>query len=115
MEIAGIARAHDLAVIPHVGSPTAVGLAANLHWAAAAGCDSSSSTSIPTCRCATTLLRDPIFALSRMRGGMIAPPSGPGLGIDIDEATFAQLPYRRGSTYAEVFPDHEAGRPRAKA
>ena len=46
---------------------------------------------------------------------MIAPPSGPGLGLDIDEASFARLPYRSGGSFAEMFPDHEAGGRRAKA
>ena len=115
MEIAGIAKERNLRLIPHLGSPTAIGLAANLHWAAAAGCDLVEFDVYPDLPARDDILRDPIFALSRMQGGMIAPPSGPGLGLDIDEATFAQLPYRRGSTFAEVFPDHEAGRPRAKA
>ena len=36
MEIAAAARQRGIAVYPHVGGPTIIGLAANLHWAVAA-------------------------------------------------------------------------------
>ena len=36
LEIAAVAQQYGLEVIPHVGGPTAIGLAANLQWAAAA-------------------------------------------------------------------------------
>lgn len=115
MEIAGIAREHGLRLIPHLGSPTAIGLAANLHWAAAASCDLVEFDVYPDLPARDDILRDPVFALSRMQGGMIAPPSGPGLGLDIDEESFSRLPYRSGGSFAEMFPDHEAGGRRAKA
>jgi L-alanine-DL-glutamate epimerase-like enolase superfamily enzyme len=108
MQIAAIARAHDIMVIPHVGSPTAVGLAANLHWAAAAGCQMIENYIYPSLPARDDIVRDPIFDIRRIEDGEIRVPSGPGLGIDIDETSFANLRYVPGRTYAEVFPAHEA-------
>jgi len=110
MDIAAIARAHDIMLVPHVGSPTAIGLAANLHWAAAVGCQLIEFDVYPDLPVRDELLRDPVFALDRIEGGMIKVPTGPGLGIDIDETAFARFPYVTGGTYAEVFPDHETAR-----
>jgi len=112
LDIAAIARAHDIALIPHVGSPTAIGLAANLHWAAAAGCGLIEFDVYPDLPMRDALLRDPIFALDRIADGRLRVPQGPGLGIDIDEAAFARFPYQPGGTYAEVFPEHERARSR---
>lgn len=112
LDVAAIARAHDMPVIPHLGSPTAVGLAANLHWAAAAGCALVEYDIYPDLPLRDELVRDPIFALDRVAQGMLPVPQGPGLGIAIDESVFARFPYRVGGTYAEVFPDHETARSR---
>jgi L-alanine-DL-glutamate epimerase-like enolase superfamily enzyme len=108
LDIAAIACAHDITIIPHVGSPTAVGLAANLHWAAAAGCPMVEYDIYPSLPARDDILTDPILAMDRIEDGMIRVPAGPGLGIKIDESAFARLPYVPGETYAEVFPDHEA-------
>jgi L-alanine-DL-glutamate epimerase-like enolase superfamily enzyme len=112
MDIAAIARAHDIMLVPHVGSPTAIGLAANLHWAAAAGVPLIEYDVYPDLPMRDALLRDPVFALDRIEGGMLKVPDGPGLGIDLDEAAFARFPSVAGGTYAEVFPDHETARSR---
>jgi L-alanine-DL-glutamate epimerase-like enolase superfamily enzyme len=110
MDIAAIARAHDLMIVPHVGSPTAVGLAANLHWAAAAGCPLIEYDIYPELPMRDELLQDPILSMDRIENGMIEVPDGPGLGIELNESAFERFPYVSGETYAEVFPDHEAGR-----
>ena len=110
MDIAAIARAHDLMIVPHVGSPTAVGLAANLHWAAAAGCPLIEYDIYPELPMRDELLQDPILSMDRIENGMIKVPDGPGLGIELNESAFERFPYVSGETYAEVFPDHEAGR-----
>ncbi len=107
LDIAAIARAHDLELIPHLGSPTAIGLAANLHWAAAAGCALVEYDIYPDLPVRDALLRRPVFDLAHVDGGTIRVPDGPGLGLEIDESAFARFPYRPGGTYAEVFPDHE--------
>ncbi len=112
LDVAAIARAHDIPVLPHVGSPTAIGLAANLHWAAAAGCTLTEYDIYPDLPLRDALLRDPIFGLDRVADGMLAIPRGPGLGIEIDEAVLERYPYRPGGTYAEVFPEHERARSR---
>lgn len=110
MEIAAIARAHDIKVVPHTGSPTAVGLAANLHWATAAGCDLVEFDIDPSLPVRDGIVKDPIFDLKRIKDGTLTAPDGPGLGIEIDEAAFERYPYVAGETYAEVFKEHEARR-----
>ncbi len=112
MDIVAIARAHDIQVIPHVGSLSAVGTAANLHWAAAAGCALFEYDVSPELPMRDDILRKPIFALKDIRDGVIHVPDGPGLGIEIDESTFARFPFVAGDTYAEVYPDHETARAR---
>jgi L-alanine-DL-glutamate epimerase-like enolase superfamily enzyme len=108
LEIAAVARAHDISIIPHVGSPTAIGLAANLHWAAAARCPLIEYDIYPDLPARDDILVEPLFSMDRIVDGMIQVPNGPGLGLTIDETAFAQMPYVPGRTYAEVFPDHEA-------
>jgi D-galactarolactone cycloisomerase len=107
LDIAAIARAHDIMLIPHVGSPTAIGLAANLHWAAAAQVPLIEFDIYPSLPARDEILTDAIFSLERIEKGRIRIPQGPGLGIAVDEAAFARFPYVSGGSYAEVFPDHE--------
>lgn len=110
MDIATLARAWDLEVSPHVGGPTAIGFAANLQWAAAAGVaimEYDIDVYQPVLR---EILHDNLFGMDRIKDGTIAVPDGPGLGIDVDESSFARFPYEPGRTYAEMFPDHETGR-----
>lgn len=108
MDIAAIARLHSLEVIPHVGGPTAIGLAANLQWAAAAGVLMIEADIDPHQPLVDTLA--PELALSRVVNGAMIIPDAPGLGITFDEAMLDDFPYERGGTYAEVFTDHETGR-----
>jgi L-alanine-DL-glutamate epimerase-like enolase superfamily enzyme len=110
MEVATVARLADIEVSPHVGGPTAIGFAANLQWAAAAGVpimEYDVDRYQPVLR---EILTDNLFAMDRIVDGTIAVPDGPGLGIDVDEATFGRFPYEPGRTYAEMFPEHETGR-----
>ena len=109
LDIAAIARLHDITVVPHPGSPTPVGLAAGLHWAAAAGVPLFEFDIDPSLPVRDGLMPEPIFDLAHIVDGRIAVPDGPGLGITIDESAFARFPYVAGETYAEVFPEHEAG------
>lgn len=109
MEIAAIARLHDILVVPHTGSPTPVGLAASLHWAAAAGVPLFEYDIDPSLPVRDELMPEPIFDLAHIVDGRIAVPDRPGLGIEIDESAFSRFPYVAGETYAEVFPEHEAG------
>jgi L-alanine-DL-glutamate epimerase-like enolase superfamily enzyme len=107
MRVADIARRHSLLLVPHLGSPTAIGLAANLQWAAAAGCPLVEFDVYPDLPMRDVLPRDPVFALDRVRDGRIAPPDAPGLGIEIEEEALSRFPYHPGGTFAEVFTDHE--------
>jgi L-alanine-DL-glutamate epimerase-like enolase superfamily enzyme len=112
MDVAAIAQAHNIMLIPHVGSPTAIGLAANLHWAAAADVSLIEYDIYPSLPMRDEIVRDPILAFDRIENGRIRVPQGPGLGIEIDEAAFSKFPYVPGGTYAEVFPEHERDRAR---
>lgn len=107
MEIAALARAADIEVLPHLGSPTAIGFAANLHWATAAGCPMVEYGIYPDLPARDALLRQPIFALDQIYDGTIRAPDRPGLGIETDETAFERLAYVAGGTYAEAFPEHE--------
>ena len=110
MEIADIANRTSIEVIPHVGGPSVVGLAANLHWATAAKvrlCEFDIERDQPMI---TDLGENLGLALADLEGGTITAPTGPGLGIEIDEARLAEHPYVEGETYAELFPEHESGR-----
>mgnify|MGYP000727913842 CR=1 FL=1 len=109
MEIATIARLNDIVVVPHTGSPTPVGLAAGLQWAAAAGCPLFEYDIDPSLPVRDGLMPEPIFDLDHVVDGRLTVPDGPGLGITIDESAFDRFPYVAGETYAEVFPEHEAG------
>lgn len=110
LEVVGIARAHGIRVVPHVGGPTPIGMAANLHWAAAAGCPLIEYDIDPNQPIRDGLARDGALGFDSIEGGMLAVPTAPGLGIEIDEGAFESFPYRSGETYAEVFPEHETGR-----
>ncbi len=110
LEVADIAARSSVEVIPHVGGPTVVGLAANLHWATAARVQLCEYDIDPHQPMITDIGDNPGLALTDLGGGFITAPTGPGLGVDIDEAKLARHPYRQGDTYVELFPDHESGR-----
>lgn len=114
MEIAGIARRSSIEVIPHVGGPTVVGLAANLHWATAARVRLIEFDIEQDQPMITDLGDNPGLALNDLDGGVISAPTGPGLGVEVDEERLAAHPYVEGDTYAEMFPEHESGRSAAR-
>lgn len=108
LEVASVAQQYGFEVIPHVGGPTAIGLAANLQWAAAANVPMIEWDIDPHQPLVDNVA--PELALARIHNGVAVIPGGPGLGIEIDEAVFADYPHVKGDTYAEVFTDHETGR-----
>lgn len=110
LEIAGIAARSSVEVIPHVGGPTVVGLAANLHWATAARVRLCEYDIDPHQPMISDIGDNPGLALSDLEGGFISAPTGPGLGVEVDEEKLARHPYRQGDTYVELFPEHESGR-----
>lgn len=110
MEIADIANRSSIEVIPHVGGPTAVGLAANLQWATAARvrlCEFDIDSDQPM---VDDIGDNKGLELTSITDGTITAPSGPGLGVEVDEDRLALHPYVEGDTYAEIFPEHESGR-----
>ncbi|GAA0251387.1 mandelate racemase/muconate lactonizing enzyme family protein [Cryptosporangium japonicum] len=113
LDVAALAAQHGIRVVPHVGGPTAVGLAANLHWATAAGVEEAEFDIDPYQPLVDEL--SPALALPAIRGGFAAVPDGPGLGVDVPDDLADRFPYVPGDTYAEVFPSHERGRSGAPA
>jgi L-alanine-DL-glutamate epimerase-like enolase superfamily enzyme len=109
MEIATLAAHRGIAVYPHVGGPTIIGLAANLHWAVAADVPWM-EYDIDPWQPLVTDIGGPPLGLGDISGGVIAPPDAPGLGVTLPDDVAARFPYVPGDTYAEVFPDHEKGR-----
>jgi len=110
MDIAAAARQRGIAVYPHVGGPTIIGFAANLHWAVAADVDWMEYDIDPH-----QPLVDPFgsIGLGDITGGELAAPEGPGLGVSLPDDVAERFPYVPGDTYADVFPDHETGRSKA--
>jgi L-alanine-DL-glutamate epimerase-like enolase superfamily enzyme len=107
LEVASIAAQHGIPVYPHVGGPTAIGLAANVHWAGAAGVPLIEYDLDPVQPLVDELA--PQLSLSGIAGGRLAPPSGPGLGVEIPDDLEQRFPYLPGDTYPDVFPEHERG------
>ena len=110
MDIAAAARQRGIAVYPHVGGPTIIGLAANLHWAVAADVDWMEYDIDPYQPLVDELGS---IGLADITGGELAAPEGPGLGVRLPDDVAERFPYVPGDTYADVFPDHETGRSKA--
>jgi D-galactarolactone cycloisomerase len=105
--VAILADTFGLDMVPHCGGLTAIGMAANLHAAAAMpelkAFEYDGRRDQPL---RDELLVDPIFALERVTGGRLAVPIGPGLGIEIDEAVFERYPYQLDESIARLFPTY---------
>ncbi len=110
LQIADIAAGSSIEVIPHIGGPTAVGLAANLAWATAARVRLFEFDIEPDQPMVSAIGDNSRLGLNSIKDGTLTAPPGPGLGVDIDETELAKYPYVMGETYAELFPEHEAGR-----
>lgn len=108
MEIAALADRHGIAVYPHIGGPTIIGMAANLHWAVAADVPLM-EYDIDPYQPLVDEVGGPGIGLNDINGGVIAAPDGPGLGVSLPDDVATRFPYVAGDTYAEVFPEHEKG------
>jgi L-alanine-DL-glutamate epimerase-like enolase superfamily enzyme len=102
-----LADTFGLSMVPHCGGLTAIGMAANLHAAAAMpelkAFEYDGRTDQPL---RDELLFDPIFSLDRVVAGQLAVPVGAGLGIDIDETVFRRYPYELDEAIARLFPTY---------
>lgn len=107
LDVVAVAEQHDIRVVPHVGGPTAIGLAANLAWTTAAGLDLMEFDIDPHQPLVDSLA--PELALSALHDGTVAVPDGPGLGVPVPDDLAERFPYIPGETYADVFPEHERG------
>ncbi|MFI7588771.1 mandelate racemase/muconate lactonizing enzyme family protein [Spongisporangium articulatum] len=108
LDVAAGADGFGVRVVPHVGGPTAVGLAANLHWTTAAGLDLMEWDIDPHQPLIDAV--EPALALAAITDGTARVPDGPGLGVDVPDDLAERFPYVAGETYADVFPEHERGK-----
>jgi D-galactarolactone cycloisomerase len=104
LEVGKLAHTFGHHVEPHCGGLTAVGMAANLHVAAAMpSIDIFEFDSREEQPLRDELPTEPIFALDRIVDGRMPVPTGPGLGIEVDEAVFEKYPYRLDKDVARSF------------
>ena len=103
--VAILADAYGLPVVPHSGGLTAIGLAANVHVASAIPnfvlFEMDGREKQPL---VDELLVEPILSIENIVQGCIPVPSGPGLGIDINEEIFEKYPYQLDEQIARSFP-----------
>lgn len=109
LEIATLARQRGIQVFPHIGGPTIIGLAANLHWAVAADVPWM-EYDIDPYQPLIDAIDGPAIGLGNIVDGQLAAPDAPGLGVHLPDDVEQRFPFVPGDTYAEVFPDHEKGR-----
>ena len=106
MDVAAIGALRGVTVMPHVGGPTAIGAAANLHWAVAADVPWMEHDIDPY---QPLVDLAPGLSLASIRDGELAAPDAPGLGVSLPDDVAERFPYVPGDSYAEVFPEHETG------
>ena len=110
MDVAALAAHHGIAVYPHVGGPTIIGLAANLHWAVAADVPWMEYDIDPHQPLVDDLGAGPRSGWATSSAASWPRRRGPASGCRCPTDVEARFPYVPGDTYAEVFPEHERGR-----
>jgi L-alanine-DL-glutamate epimerase-like enolase superfamily enzyme len=99
VRIAAIASAWRIPIHPH-SSATGLNHAATLHFMAA----TENSGYFEACVSKFNPFRDMFGAIFEVgRDGCVEPPSGPGLGVEVDEALFDQYPAIDGPGYVVKF------------
>jgi D-galactarolactone cycloisomerase len=90
LRIAALAQAFSVPLIPHVWG-TAVNFCAALHFASVLPGHRGATQDYPLFEydCSANPLRDAFGTFPLNADGTLTPPSGPGLGIDIDPERFA--------------------------
>ena len=102
-EIAAMAESYHISVSPHNYNSTTIGLAATLQ--ASAGMPNFLITEFFVNF--EPIGREISMAPFEVESGYIELPSGPGLGIDLDEAAMARYPYKEFDTRSLRTPDEE--------
>ena len=96
LRVGELAAERGAAVFPHVGGLTAVGVAANLHLASAIeGFQRLEMDGEPDQPLRDEVLADPLFRFDRAVDGQFDVPTGPGLGIEVDESALAEYRYEK--------------------
>ncbi len=105
LKITQLADAFGHPVIPHLAGTTAIGLAAGVHFAAAIpNFTIFEYDSTPVQPLRDELLPEPILSPAYVRDGRLPVPTGPGLGVEVDEAVFEEYPYHLDERIARSFP-----------
>ena len=102
-EIAAMAESYHISVSPHNYNSTTIGLAATLQ--ASAGMPNFLITEFFVNF--EPIGREMSMVPFELESGYIELPSGPGLGIDLDEAAMARYPYKEFDTRSLRTPDEE--------
>jgi L-alanine-DL-glutamate epimerase-like enolase superfamily enzyme len=104
VDVSRLAQAFGFNVSPHCGGLTAVGLAANIHAAAAMPVmDVFEFDSRVVQPLRDELIKEPIFSIDKIVDGNMPVPTGPGLGIEINEDIFDKYPYQINEKNARAF------------
>ena len=93
MRIAAAAERAGVRVVPHTASGP-IALAANLHLAAASPSINLLEYPYPLAECWATIAPGCPLLPDRVVDGALAPPEGPGLGVEIDFEAVKSRPYR---------------------
>jgi L-alanine-DL-glutamate epimerase-like enolase superfamily enzyme len=105
MKIVHFVEAMGYPVIPHAAGNTVIGLAACVHFGAAIPkFDVFEYDSTPVQPLRDLLPTEPLLAVERVVDGCIPVPTGPGLGVEINEAVFAEYPHHLDESIARSFP-----------
>jgi D-galactarolactone cycloisomerase len=104
LEAAKLGATFGLALQPHCGGLSAIGIAANLQTAAAMpSLDIIEYDSRAHQPLRDEIIKDSLFAMDRIEDGFLAVPTGPGLGIEIDESVFERYPYELDEKIAREY------------
>jgi L-alanine-DL-glutamate epimerase-like enolase superfamily enzyme len=110
LQVDALAKTNNMEVYPHIGGLTAIGIAANIHFAAVVGTHMLEYDFSPYQPLRDELINYPIFSLENLVDGCIRVPDGPGLGIEVDEDTFEKFPFKEGKIYPDIYPQLGAGK-----
>lgn len=91
--IAALAESFGAPVVPHAAAGP-IALAANLHFSASVANVSMLEYAFTFDRLWKVALAEPVLSLSAVEKGCLAVPTGPGLGVTINEEIWEQYPYQ---------------------